>query len=342
MFKPKTFRILTLTAASVAALAVLATATFFGRFPVTSEPRSLDTPITPALEARGRYLAEHVTLCTDCHSARDPSRYSMPVIPGTHGQGGMEFGAELGIPGKLYAPNITPAALGDWTDGEILRALTEGVSRDGRALFPLMPYKAFATLCEEDAAALVRYVRTLQPVENEVPRSRLDFPLNLIVRTMPAPAQLSKSCEEPASEVERGRRLVALAGCAECHSPTEMGRPVEGLLLAGGVEFRLPGGGVVRSANLTPDPVTGIGAWTREMFISRFKGAGRPEEARPVEAGQANTIMPWTQFSGMTAADLGATYDFLRTVPKVERPVLRFESSVAGARTQPETELAER
>lgn len=342
MLKSKTFRLLTLTGVSLAALAVLATASFFGRFPITAEPRTLDTPITPELEARGRYLAEHVTLCTDCHSARDPARWSMPVLEGTHGQGGMEFGAELGIPGRLYAPNITPAALGDWTDGEILRAMTEGASKDGRALFPLMPYKAFANLCEEDAAALVRYVRTLQPIENQVPKSSLDFPLNLIVRTMPAPAKLSKSCAEPTSEVERGKRLVALAGCAECHSPSEMGRPLDGLLLAGGVEFPLPGGGVVRSANLTPDPITGIGAWTREMFVSRFKLAGRPEDARPIGAGQMNTIMPWTQFSGMTEEDLGAIYDYLRTVPKVERQVLKFEPRVAGTHAQGGTQLAER
>ena len=305
----------------------LALAAFFARFPVTVPPRTLDVAMTPALEARGAYLAEHVMVCVDCHSGRDPSRYSMPVRADARGMGGMDFGPELKLSGSLYAPNITPAALGNWTDAEILRAITDGVSKDGRALFPLMPYPVFATLCEDDAAALVRYVRNLEPIDNDVPKSSLGFPLNLLVRTMPAPAKLAKSCAEPASEVKRGERLVALASCNGCHSPSEMGKPIEGQLLSGGLPFHLPTGGLARSANLTPDPTTGLGGWTRQMFIDRFKLAGRPADARRVEAGSANTVMPWTQYSGMTEEDLGAIYSYLRSIPPVKRHVVRFEAS---------------
>lgn len=90
---------------------------------------------TPERIARGEYLANHVTLCMDCHSTRDFSKYSGPIKPGTEGMGGEILGKEFGIPGTIPMKNITPAALGNWTDGEIIRALTSGISKDGEALF---------------------------------------------------------------------------------------------------------------------------------------------------------------------------------------------------------------
>lgn len=334
----------TITYAGLAGVLLLtaATSAFFGHFPVAGPPKSLEVSMTPALEERGKYLAEHVAICVDCHSSRDPSRYSAPVVPGTLGQGGFRFGPEMGLPGEIYARNITPAGIGDWSDGEVLRAMTEGVSRDGTALFPLMPYKDYAKLCQEDAAAILSYVRKLRPIENEVPKTRLDFPMNLLVRTLPAPAELSKDCPDGRDEVARGAYLVSLSGCQHCHTPQDQGRPRPGLELAGGVPFPMPMGGVAHSANLTPDRETGIGAWTREMFVSRFKLAGTPSDAQPVQPGHPNTIMPWTQYSGMTEEDLGAIFSYLRTVPPVYRPVVRFEAPVAMGPEAPETVVAGR
>ena len=100
----------------------------------------MQVEITPERVARGEYLANHVMLCMDCHARRDFSIYAGPPIPGTEGAGGEAFDQTMGFPGAFYSRNITPAGVGDWTDGELFRAITTGVSRDGSALFPVMPY----------------------------------------------------------------------------------------------------------------------------------------------------------------------------------------------------------
>jgi hypothetical protein len=103
----------------------------------------LKIEITSDKIERGKYLANHVMLCMDCHSTRDWNSFAAPMIPGTEGNGGETFDQKLGFPGKYIAPNITPFHLKDWTDGEIFRAVTEGVSKDGRALFSVMPYHRY-------------------------------------------------------------------------------------------------------------------------------------------------------------------------------------------------------
>src|SRR5574341_1161205 len=101
--------------------------------------------------------------------------------------GGQEF--NLGPAGRLYSKNITPAAIGSWSDGELRRAVTAGVSRDRTPLFPLMPYPHYGVMDEEDIHAVLAYVRSLKAIENRnIPARTLSFPLNLIVRTIPAPA----------------------------------------------------------------------------------------------------------------------------------------------------------
>ena len=123
--------------------------------------------LTPERIQRGEYLANHVTVCMDCHSTRDWSLYSGPIVSGTLGKGGEYFGPEMGFPGKFYSRNITPAKLVDWTDGEIFRAITTGVSKDGKALFPVMPYLYYGKMDKEDVYAIIAYIRTIPSVDIE-------------------------------------------------------------------------------------------------------------------------------------------------------------------------------
>src|SRR5688572_14160682 len=102
-------------------------------------------------------MALHVTVCVDCHSERDWSMFTAPAVPGTEGKGGDRFGREYGFPGNFHARNITPAALSSWGDGEISHAITAGVTRSGSALFPVMPYLAYRSLCETDVHAIIAY-----------------------------------------------------------------------------------------------------------------------------------------------------------------------------------------
>jgi len=296
---------------------------FFWRFPrVAPAPTGAFARSAQRIE-RGRYLANHVTVCIDCHSARDWAVFSGPIQPGTEGRGGERFGEEYGFPGTFYAANITPAGIGDWSDGEILRTITSGVTRNGRAMFPVMPYTSYRSLSQEDAEAIVAYLRTLQPIGGSYPAAHLNFPMNLIVCTIPQPYAPSPAPDR-ANTVAYGQYLTTIAGCAECHTPRQKGAPVAGMELAGGMDFALPRGGVVHSANITPDPKTGIGAWSRDAFISRFQNF-RPGQPQPkVAPGEFNTVMPWTMYAGMSDEDLGAIYAYLRTVKPIAHQVKLF------------------
>jgi mono/diheme cytochrome c family protein len=316
--------------ATVVLVLVLGALAYLGlAYPKSEDPAAVEIEPTPELLARGEYLFEHVTGCVVCHSPHEPTVAGARVTPGSEGAGGPEF--PIGSAGTLYAKNITPAAIGDWTDGEIVRALRDGVSRDGTALFPLMPYFNFRRLGERDLTAIVAYVRTLAPRESEVPERHLAFPMNLIVRMMPGPAGPYPAAPDPSNTVAYGEYLVTAASCGDCHSPMDdRGRPLPGRELSGGNPFPTGDGWVAHTANITPDSATGIGLWTRERFVSnahqRASAAGSPlsEQARL-------TPMPWIAFAGMTDEDLGAVYDYLRTVDPVRHEVVRFTREETGS-----------
>jgi mono/diheme cytochrome c family protein len=292
----------------------------FLALPRTTPPAALQVPRTPERVARGAYLSRHVVGCSDCHGERDWSKYSAPQVRDREGHGGMAFRLDVGT---LYAPNITPAAIGSWSDGEVLRAMIDGVSRDGRPLFPLMPYENLREMAREDAEAVIAFIRTLPAVTREVPPSTLNFPMNLIVRTIPRPATLPVSRPDPSDRVVYGRYLTTIASCASCHTKMERGRPVEGMAYAGGMEFHMRSGGVQYSANITPDVETGIGGWTEAQFVERFKNIAEADESTLALNGRQNTEMPWRDYGGMTREDLGAMFTYLRTLPAVRNAVKR-------------------
>lgn len=296
----------------------------YAAFPKAGPAPQLHVSATPEQLERGRYLAEHVTLCVGCHADRDFARFGGPIKPGTAGQGGEHFSREMGFPGDIYAANITPRSLGSWSDGELARAITTGVSRDGRALFPLMPYGYYRHLCDRDLQAIIGYVRTLPSSGNVPPKTELDFPVSLIVRTAPAAAE-PWACPSPGS-AEYGKYLTTISVCQECHTKQERGKTV-GEPFAGGFRFPLPSGGFAYSQNITPDPETGIGKWSREQFIALFKSRAAESAAFSVKPGKRQTMMPWSSFGGMTETDLGAIYDYLRTVAPVKNRIETFEAA---------------
>ncbi|HJU42813.1 MAG TPA: hypothetical protein VJ691_08355 [Vicinamibacterales bacterium] len=278
---------------------------------------------TPERLARGRYLNDHVVGCTTCHSQRDWTRFSGPVKADTIGTGGQQF--NLGPAGMLYSKNITPAAIGSWTDGELLRAVTGGVSQDGTPLFPLMPYPHYGAMSDDDMHAALAYVRSLKAIDNaNIPERRLSFPLNLIVRTIPEAA--APQPRPPVTDkMAYGRYVLRSALCADCHTPIDdQGTPLPGMEFAGGMEF-VETGYRVRAANITPDADTGIGSWTEQQFIDRFKSFEGIEQPvlSDVERRQ-NTVMPWTAYAGMTREDLAAVFAALRAQKPIVNRVNRF------------------
>lgn len=273
---------------------------------------------------RGKYLANNVAVCMDCHSVRDFSKFSGPMKPGTEGMGGAVFGRELGLPGTIPVKNITPAALGNWSDGEIIRAITSGLNKHGEALFPVMPYTNFINLSKEDLYSIVAYIRTLKPIKNEVDKKELDFPVNFIEKTLPLDAYKPIKSPDKSDLKNYGKYLITIASCSDCHATVKDNAPVAGMEYAGGSEIKLPFG-IIRAANLTPDVETGIGSWTKEQFIKRFKSMAN-DDVKNMEMmpGSFNTIMPWTQYGGMTEEDLGAMYEYLQSLKPVKNMVVKF------------------
>lgn len=321
----KFLKVLGIVLGGIIVLLLVGLGYFNFKYPAVDPAPTITVERTPERIARGKYLANHVTVCIDCHSTRDWGKFGGPIIAGTEGKGGEEFNEQVGgVPGSIHSSNLTPAGIKDYTDGELLRAFTTGVTRENRALFPLMPYFSFNNLTQEDAYSIIAYIRSLPPIENKVKESRLNFPLNFIVKTIPPKSFTPKPEPDKSDTVAYGRYLATIASCADCHTPAVKGEPVPGMDYAGGFEFLFPGG-TIRSLNITPDEETGIGKLTKADFIARFKAfADSSSRSVAVSMNEFNTPMPWLMYCNMTDEDLGAIYAYLRTLKPVKNQVEKF------------------
>ena len=276
--------------------------------------------------ARGSYLANHVAGCIECHSKHDFTKFSNPVIAGTEGGGGMVFDQKFQLPGVLYGKNLTPdsaTGIGAWSDDEVLRAMTQGISKNGDTLFPLMPYPNLNRMEKEDLLSIIAYLRTLKPINNAVPKRQLMVPIAMVYPgkfLQPSVDANAKPAETDA--VKYGEYLVTFADCGTCHSPlTPMG-PDRSRMFAGGYIFELPTNKVV-SANITSDSATGIGTWTEERFMNKFTVCRDAKEVSR-DPGNQNTIMPLSLYAGMKDEDIKAIYAYLRTVKPISNKVDKF------------------
>lgn len=151
------------------------------------------------------------------------------------------------------------------------------------------------------------------------------------------------STQAPSNAVERGKYLVTISGCGDCHTPMKMGahgpEPDRALLLAGhpaalamppapapqgpwlwsgaatNTAFAGPWG-VSYAANLTPDPETGLGIWTEDLFIKALRTGKHWGQARPILPP-----MPWQNVAAMSDDDLKAVFAYLKSVPPVRNSV---------------------
>ncbi|MDX2046675.1 MAG: c-type cytochrome [Chitinophagaceae bacterium] len=263
----------------------------------------------------GKYLAVYVAQCIDCHSKRDITKFSTPVIPGTEGGGGLTFGKEEGIPGEVTPPNITPFNLKDWTDDEIARAITQGINKKGDTLFPIMPYNNYSRMSKDDIYAIVAYIRTLKSIDSTVPPRKLMVPMSALP-PLPQPDLSKNTKPDPTDKVKYGEYMTTAASCGDCHTPmTPEGTPDFKKAFAGGFVFNTPFFKVTVS-NITPDSATGIGSWSEDAFVQKFRArAALVKEGK--DPGRQNTFMPWGWYGQMKDEDLKAIYAYLRTVPPV-------------------------
>jgi len=280
---------------------------------------------TPEKVAHGEYLANHVMICTDCHSTRNWNFYAGPMEADSIGLGGELFGRKAGFPGEIYAANITPAGIGNWTDGEIFRAITSGVRKNGKPIFPVMPHDNYGLLDPKDIEAIVCYLRSLPPIANTPPESEYDFPMNFIINTVPRKPAFSKK-PDSSNRIAYGKYMITAAACGNCHTPSEKGKLDSAFLFAGGRSFEMPAG-LLTSVNLTPDKETGIGNWTKDLFFAKFRAYRDSAYAhRPIDIMKdPSTVMPWPVYAGMSDNDLGAIYEYLNSLKPITNKVTRFQ-----------------
>jgi len=275
--------------------------------------------------ARGEYLVNHVAGCIDCHSKRDFTKYSGPVVPGSEGGGGMLFDPKFGLPGMIYGKNITPdsaTGIGTWTDDEILRAMTQGINKKGDTLFPIMPYPNFNRMAKTDLLSIIAFIRTLKPINNVVPARQLFVPIGVVYPGKFLQPSVDSNMAPPASDIVKyGGYLAMVADCGTCHSPLTPQGPDHTRMFAGGYIFDL-GSNKVASANITPDS-TGIGGWSEERFMSKFT-TYRDGSQINRDPGNQNTIMPLSILAGMKDEDIKAIYAYLRTVAPIRNVVEKF------------------
>ncbi|HEX2188535.1 MAG TPA: hypothetical protein VHG51_06525, partial [Longimicrobiaceae bacterium] len=265
---------------------------------------------TAGLVARGEYLVRTAAVCGHCHAA-DPRDPDGPL------SGGLAF--RNWRLGTVRAANLTPdvaTGLGAWTEAEIVRAIRAGEDREGRVLAPVMPYAWLHGMGDRDALAVARYLKSLEPVRNEV-RNRPSLVYRAARLLFLGPVEARREPAPPrAPTAEYGRYLaVHVSLCADCHTPRGGIRsgPDRDRLFAG--DASPPGGFPARPANLTPDTATGIGGWSEEEFLRTLRTGVNP-------AGDTlHPFMPWREYRRMTDADLRAIYRYLRTVPPIRNRV---------------------
>ena len=128
-------------------------------------------------------------------------------------------------------------------------------------------------------------------------------------------AATAAQAADPAAE--RGKYLVSIAGCNDCHTPGYfLGKPDMARFLGGSeVGFEIPGLGVFHGPNLTPDKETGLGNWTDEQILTALQKGARPD------GRMLAPIMPWHAFANLTAEDAKGIVAYLRSLPPVKNKV---------------------
>ena len=265
------------------------------------------------LVTRGEYVA-HAADCGACHTRAGGEPFA----------GGLAFHLPMGT---LYAPNITPdtqTGIGRYSETEFIRALRQGIRRDGATLYPAMPYPSYARMTDDDLHALYAYfMHGVKPVSHPVVQTGLTWPFSMrwplvLWRRLfaPDPGEVQRQMRErqfPDALVARGSYLVEGPGhCGACHTPRAITMQEKALTALDGTVY-LSGGAPVdgwRPVSLRGDNRTGLGRWN-EQDIVRFLATGR----MPLGAafgGMTDAIGHGTQH--LTLTDQLAIARFLKTL----------------------------
>lgn len=252
-----------------------------------------DIPVAedePEVLARGQHLVTVVSDCTGCHASD---------LAGTL------FFEEPSI-GRVVSRNITPAAIGSYQNADYVRAIRYGLEPDGTPLL-VMPSHHFQYFSDEDLGAVIAYLKSVPPVERELPEHRttpLAHVLIALNQLQAIPAEridhtvTHRSAPAEAATVEYGDYLLTVSPCSDCHGEN----------LAGGQA----GPGEPIGPNLTPGGE--LAGWTQDDFITLMRTGVHPS------GRSINPVMPWQTFRNMTDVELEAIWLALQA-----RPALAYE-----------------
>jgi mono/diheme cytochrome c family protein len=263
---------------------------------VPSEPANAD-PVK-----RGEYLVRAGD-CASCHSAPGGQPFA----------GGYVFKLPFGT---LYSTNITPdqdTGIGAWSDADFLRALHDGIGKDGENLYPAFPYTSYTLLTDRDVLAIKAYLFSLRPVRYRPPPDQLAFPFNhrFLIRfwnVLFNPHQRFQPNPDRPPEWNRGAYLTeALGHCGDCHTPRNLlYAPSESQKFAGAL---IEGW---KAYNITPDREWGIGAWSDQQIADYLADGHAPE--RSSAAGAMGAAVD-NSLRFLTVGDLQAMIAYVKSVP---------------------------
>lgn len=255
----------------------------------------------PDLVARGRYLATAAD-CVACHTAPGGRSFA----------GGRPFKLPFGT---MYSTNITPdpaTGIGGYTDDQFVRALQQGIRRDGKHLYPSMPYTSFTAMTRADALAIKAYLFSLAPVQAPARASSFGFPFNQRWTMAFWDAVFlgdHRFRADPAltPEQNRGAYLAtALGHCGECHTPRNIGFAMEGGQRFGGADLQ-----GWRAFNITANPNAGVGGWRRADLV-QYLSTGRADGHGAASGPMAEAVENSLQY--LTPADAQALAAYLQVV----------------------------
>lgn len=272
---------------------------------------------TQAVE-RGQYLVESVLACGNCHTPKSPT--GEPIASRNLG-GGLSFSPP---PFVGVASNITPdreTGIGAWSDDDIKSAIVRGVRPShGRLanthLAVVMATSFFKALTPSDQDAVVAYLRSIPAIRNEVPVPVYRAPQ---VHQPYPDAEVAFADSKMNDPIYRGRYLVTIAHCMECHSPMDKGVFDFSRLGAGGRWFdsKVVQGFPAdwsgsRAANITSHPTAGLGRWT-DAEIKRAITQGISRDGRKLQPP-----MGFSYYAKLSPTDLDAIIAYLRSLPARE------------------------
>jgi len=275
------------------------------------------TPDT-SLVARGQYLARAAD-CVSCHTSAKGAPYS--------------GGDELKTPfGSIYGPNITPdpkTGIGKWTKTDFERALRLGIRKDGKYLYPAMPYQNYTLLSDADIDALWAFIRSVPAVVHVPPDNTFHFPFN--VRTGLAawqslyfkPGRFQPVAGKDPTWIRGDYLINALGHCDQCHTPRNIAQASE-------TKYQLTGAQIEGwyAPDISNDPLSELKGYTVDSlakFLKTGKMSNNTKTFGPMQEVVHGSL------SYLTDADLHAMAYYLKDQSDNVR-----SQSIAQASVSPE------